>query len=107
MEKDENNIKENRKYGTTIANIIVLFILIVAGSYGFVFIFERRVVIKNQNTILLNDVSDKGQGRSKVLLQTENEHITEEDINTLIEKIIEEEGITAKEVEKLAEEIGI
>ena len=49
MEKVENNIKKNRKYGTTIANVIVLFILIVAGN-GFIFIFERRVIIQNQNT---------------------------------------------------------
>ncbi len=108
MEKVENNIKKNRKYGTTIANVIVLFILIVAGTYGFIFIFERRVIIQNQNTTLLNDNTlTKDQGESKLLLQTENDHITEEDINILIEKIIEDEGITAKEVEKLAEEIGI
>ena len=88
MEKVENNIKKNRKYGTTIANVIVLFILIVAGTYGFIFIFERRVIIQNQNTTLLNDNTlTKDQGESKLLLQTENDHITEEDINILIEKI--------------------
>ena len=112
MEESQETSQKTRQYGSTIANVIILIILLIAGFYSFVFIFERRIVADQQNIIdtkgvnFFNELNEEGS-ESRLLLETENENITEEDINELIEEIIKDDKITTEEVKSLAEDIGI
>ena len=48
MEESQETPQKIRHHGSTVANVIILVILLVAGFYGFVFIFERRIVVDQQ-----------------------------------------------------------